>query len=61
MPNQRQEDKRKVGVWLSPEEMEALDRVAIEMGLTKSDVLKAAITKRIKMMKEDADDKNRND
>lgn len=53
MPNQRQEDKRKVGVWLDPEEWEALEAAAKELGLTKSDILKIAITKKIEQSKGD--------
>ena len=53
MPNQRDEDKRKVGVWLDPAEWDALEEVAKELGVTKSDILKAAITKKLEQERKD--------
>ena len=50
MPNQRDESKRKVGVWLDPTEWEALDELSRETGITKSDLMKMAI--QVKMKKE---------
>ena len=56
MPNQRDEDKRKVGVWLDPAEWEALEEIAKELGITKSDVLRASIEKKLKTEQERKND-----
>jgi hypothetical protein len=52
MPNQRDEEKRKVGVWLDPSEWDALEEIAKELGITKSDVLRASIEKKLKTEQE---------
>jgi macrodomain Ter protein organizer (MatP/YcbG family) len=56
MPNQRDEEKRKVGVWLDPAEWEALEKIAKELGVTKSDVLRATIEKKLKTEQERKND-----
>lgn len=40
MPNQRKDTKRHMGLWLEPEEIEQLKKVASEKGLSVADVIR---------------------
>jgi predicted DNA-binding protein len=44
MPDKRKRGKKQVAVWLTPQEKEALARLAKRRGMTMSDILKECIT-----------------
>lgn len=47
--NQRKAGKRKAGLWLTPEEWSDLEKAALELGISKSDLLKRAIQNAVRV------------
>ncbi len=43
MPNQRKQDKKQIGLWLSPKELKRVEEAAARYNVNKSDLLKLAI------------------
>ena len=48
MPNKRKEGKKRIAVWLTQQEREALDRLVERMGIDMSGFVKMAISERMK-------------
>lgn len=45
MPNRRKDTKKHVGLWLEPEEIEALKKAALERGISVADLIREAVIK----------------
>ena len=45
MPNQRKDTKKHIGLWLEPEEIAALKRVAEERGISVAELIRDSIAK----------------
>lgn len=45
MPNKRKDTKRHVGLWLEPEEIEAIKAAALDRGISVAELIREAVTK----------------
>jgi Ribbon-helix-helix protein, copG family. len=48
MPNKRKDGKKRIAVWLTPDERKALDAMVERMGIDMSEFVKLAIANRMK-------------
>jgi len=46
VPNSRDPNKRQIGVWLRPDEVQALDALAQKLGITRADLLRALVSEK---------------
>ena len=59
MPNKRKEGKKRIAVWLTQKEREALDRLIEKMGIDMSAFVKLAISESMKEQQDGRKNKNR--
>tara|TARA_Y100000593_G_scaffold7919_1_gene14634 strand:+ start:168 stop:353 length:186 start_codon:yes stop_codon:yes gene_type:complete len=52
MPNKRHPDKRKLSVWMTKNELDALDKVAARFNISKTDVTRKCIADLVKKPKQ---------
>lgn len=44
MPSKRDPEKKHVGLWVSPDELKDMDELAVQLNLTRTDLIKTLVS-----------------